>query len=90
MHWSGKLLPSVFRGWHLAIKSLHDRRTACVIAIESYEAHLLRWGLRCWLRSVAVRLAQRRLLRHAVARLTNSKLALRFYSWCGARGSSEG
>lgn len=86
MHWSGKLLPSVFRGWARVVTALRNRRTACVGADESYETHLLRRAVRCWRRSVQARLAQRRLLRHAVARLAGSKLFLRFQSWCAASG----
>ena len=86
MHWSGKLMPSVFRGWARAVAHSQDRRTAFGIAGESYNAHLLRRAVLYWLTGVKARLAQQQLLRHAVARLAGAKLFLRFSSWCAAIG----
>ena len=86
MHWSSKLTPSVFRGWARVVAHSQDHRTALVSAVDSYQTHLLRRAVRCWAKGVKARLAQRQLLRHAVARLAGAKLFLRFYSWCATAG----
>ena len=89
LHWSGKLMPSVFRGWARMVAHLQDRRTALAGAVDSYRTCLLRRAVRCWLEGVEARLEQRQLLRHAVARLAGAKLFLRFHSWCATIGWAE-
>ena len=84
MHWSGKLLPCVFLGWVRVAESQRDHRAANASALDSYKGHLQRRALRCWRRGITARLAQRRLLRHAVARLQCSKLFVRFHGWCAS------
>jgi hypothetical protein len=70
------------RAWATVVASQRDRRAANAGALESYEGHLQWRALRCWRRDIARRLAQRRLLRQAVARLQGSKLFVRFRGWC--------
>ena len=86
MHWYGKLIPSVFRGWARVVAHLQARRTAHACAMDSYQTHLLRRATCCWLNGVKARLAQRHKLRHAIARLAGAKLFLRFHEWCAAVG----
>jgi len=86
LHWSGKLIPSVFRGWARVVAHSQDRRTAVASAVDSYQTHLLRRAVSCWQEGVKARLEEWQLLRHAVARLAGAKLFLRFHSWCASVG----